>query len=114
MLDDVVECGKEVFAALVEEVGGIGVAVEGGAGGEFEVGDDAIGGFPVEEGGFDFGAVGVVADGAFAGVEVVLDAGGWRVDAGFGGALFARLGGWWLLRRGFGGGELALGARLDC
>ena len=71
------------------------VAVEGGSGGEFELGDDAIGGLPVEEGGFDFGAVGVIADGAFARMEVVLDARSWRLDAGFGDPLFARLGGWW-------------------
>lgn len=56
------------------------MAVDAGAGGEFEFGDDALGGLPVEEGGFDFGAVGVVADGAFAGVVVVLDVGDWRVE----------------------------------
>ena len=85
------------------------MAVEGGAGGEFEIGDDALGGLPVEEGDFYFGAVGVVADGAFASVVVVLDAGGWRVDAGFGRAGFARLRERRLLRRGFGGGEWCWG-----
>ena len=98
--------------------------IDGGAGGEFEVGDELEGGFPVEEGGFNFGAVGVVADGAFAGVEVVLDAGGLRLGAGFGilevrcwrfevgfggGAGFAWLGGWGLLRRGFGGRDWCWG-----
>ena len=68
-----VEGGAKVVAALVEEIGGFGVAVESGAGGEIEFGDDALGGFPAQEGGFDFGAVGVVADGAFAAVVVVLD-----------------------------------------
>jgi len=70
LFDNLIEGGAEVDAALVEEIGGFGVAIEGGAGGEFEVGDDAFGGFPVEEGGFDFGAVGVVTDGAFARMEV--------------------------------------------
>jgi hypothetical protein len=38
---------------LVEEIGGFGVAIDGGTGGEVEVCDDALGGLPVEEGGFD-------------------------------------------------------------
>jgi hypothetical protein len=101
MFDDLVEGGAEVFATLVEEIGGFGVAVDGGTGGEIEVGDNLVGGLPVEEGGFDFGAVGMVADGAFARMEVR----GLRFEVGFsGGAGIARLGGWGLLRRAFGGG----------
>jgi hypothetical protein len=84
LFDDLVEGGAEIVAALVEEVGGFDVAIDGGTGGEVEVGDDALGGMPVEEGGFDQVAVGVVADGAFAGMVVVLDAGGLRLEAGFG------------------------------
>jgi hypothetical protein len=53
VFDNLVEGAAEIFAALIEEIGGFGVPVDGGTGGEVEVGDYALGGLPVEEGGFD-------------------------------------------------------------
>ena len=59
-----------MLAALLEEVGGVGVAIEGGAAGEIVIADDLVGAMPVEEGGIDIGAIFVIADDAAAAVEV--------------------------------------------
>ena len=90
MFDNLVEGAAEIFASLIEEIGGFSVAIDGGAGGQVEIGDDALGGLPVEEGGFDQVAVGVIADGAFAGMVVR----GFRLEVGFGGGWvgFGRVG----------------------
>jgi hypothetical protein len=53
VFDNLIEGAAEIFASLIEEIGGFGVPVDGGTGWEVEVGDYALGGLPVEEGGFD-------------------------------------------------------------
>jgi hypothetical protein len=76
--DDAIEGRADCVAAALPEADGVGVAIEGGDAGEFVIADDAWDICPVEEGFVDGFAVGVVADGAFAGVAI----GGWGCIAG--------------------------------
>jgi len=78
LFDDAVEGGADGVAAALPEANGVDVAVEAREAGEFVVVDDARAGRPVEESFVDGLAVGVVADGAFAGVAF----GGWGCVAG--------------------------------
>ena len=66
--DDAIEGEADVAAALVPEAAGVGVTVEGGEAGEIVVFDDLVVPGPVEEGFVDGFAIGVRADGAFAGM----------------------------------------------
>ena len=76
--DDAIKSGEDFAAALVPEADGVDVAVEAREAGELVVVDDTRAGRPVEEGLVDGLAIGVVADGAFAGVAF----GGWGCIAG--------------------------------
>jgi hypothetical protein len=66
--DEGVEGGVQTFAALEEQTGGAGVAVDGAVVGEFVVLRELPGGAPVDEFLFDGFAFGVVADDAAAAV----------------------------------------------
>jgi len=76
--DDAVEGGADGLAPASPEADGVHVAIEAREAGEFVAVDDARAGCPVEEGFVDGLAIGVVADGAFAGVAF----GGWGCIAG--------------------------------
>ena len=68
--DDVVEGGAEIVDADFVEAGGAGVAIEDGSVAEAEAADDGAGMAPTGVLFLDFFALGVMADGAFAGVEI--------------------------------------------
>ena len=68
MLDDEFGGEAQIGAALLEEAGGAGVAIDGAIIMQVEVVADEIGIAPVEEIGFDADAIGMAADEAFAGV----------------------------------------------
>jgi len=68
LFDDAVEGGADGVAAALPEANGVGVAIKGRDAGEFVIADDGWDIRPVEEGFVDGLAIGVVADGAFAGV----------------------------------------------
>lgn len=76
--DDAVEGGADGLAPASPEADGVDVAIEARETGEFVVVDDGRAVRPVEEGFVNGLAVGVVADGAFAGVAI----GGWGCIAG--------------------------------
>ena len=67
--DEGVEGGMEAFAALQEEAGGAGVAVDGAIVAELVVVSEPRGGAPVDEFLFDGFAFGMVADDAAAAVS---------------------------------------------
>ena len=69
-LDDIAEGEVEIASAQSEKIEGVGVVVNGGAGLEFPAAFDGVGTAPLQEGFFDIFAVGMVADGAFAGVAL--------------------------------------------
>ena len=85
--DDAGEGGADGLAPAPPEADGVHMAVEAREAGEFVVVDDARAGRPVEEGFVNGVALGVVADGAFAGVAI----GGWGCVAG---AMGVRPGSW--------------------
>lgn len=66
--NDALGDAAEPETALKGEAGGVGVAIHAGAAGKLKIVDDVMGIFPVEEFAFDFFALGMIADGAFAGV----------------------------------------------
>ena len=70
VFDDAIEGAADMGAAEVPEAAGVGVAVESGEAFQVVEPDDVFAGGPVEEGCVDVFAIGVVADGAFAGVAV--------------------------------------------
>ena len=85
--NDAVEGGADGLAPAPPKADGVHMAVEAREAGEFVVVDDARAGRPVEEGFVNGVALGVVADGAFAGVAI----GGWGCVAG---AMGVRPGSW--------------------
>jgi hypothetical protein len=70
LFDDGRELDFQVRGALGEESGGMGVAIDRGVVGDSVFLGDDFGAAPVEKFAFDFGALGMAADGAFAVVTV--------------------------------------------
>lgn len=67
-LNDAFSDAAKPETTLKGEAGGVGVAIDAGTAGKLKIVDDVMGIFPVEEFAFDFLALGMIADGAFAGV----------------------------------------------
>jgi len=68
ILDNVAEGGLQIAVALSEKIEGVGVVVDCGFGQDAEAVHDRLGAAPMQEGFVDLFALGMAADGAFAGV----------------------------------------------
>ncbi|HEV2342152.1 MAG TPA: hypothetical protein VGS15_10170 [Candidatus Acidoferrales bacterium] len=69
-LQDAFSDAAKPETTLKGQAGGVGVAIDAGTAGKLKIVDDVMGIFPVEEFAFDFLALGMIADGAFAGVAL--------------------------------------------
>ena len=73
MLNDVLEGPTDVAAAAFVKAGGVRMAIEGRARGKFIFVNDVVGSVPIDEFGIDVFAIGMVANGAFAGVAFEIE-----------------------------------------
>jgi hypothetical protein len=69
-LEEILDSGEAIAAALLVESGGVGVAIEDATIVEIEIGGDVVGAAPMDEGFFNGLSFRVMTDGAFATVAV--------------------------------------------